>query len=149
MQLIRVKAILIIFFLIHASRAGAQIGGRHTFDFLDLPAGARLAALGGVNLSSPSSDATMMQANPALLQTGMQKHLALSYSDYLADISLSSVFYAIDHARYGQWGAGVQYLSYGDFTQTDPTGQATGTFSVHDYVVSVTHASVLKPFTLG
>ncbi len=79
----------------------------------------------------------------------MHKHLALSYTDYLADISLSSVYYVVNHSKFGQWGAGLQYMGYGNFTQTDPTGQTLGNFSVHDYVLSVTHATTLKPFTLG
>lgn len=148
MQLTR-KAILTFFFLAHLLGAVAQIGGRSSFKFLEQPTGARLAALGGINVSAPSTDATMLQANPALLRTNMQKHLSLSYTDYLADITLGSVFYAFDHPRYGRWGTGLQYLDYGDFTQTDPTGQVIGTFSVHDYVVSVAHATTLEPFTLA
>ncbi len=143
------RAILTFFFFIQALGAWAQVGGRQSFSFLDQPAGARLAALGGINVSAPSTDVTMLPGNPALLQPDMHHHLALSYTDYLADISLSSVFYAVNHPRYGQWGAGLQYMSYGDFTQTDPTGQTAGSFSVQDYVVSVTHASTLKPFTLA
>ncbi|PSR56211.1 hypothetical protein AHMF7605_23240 [Adhaeribacter arboris] len=135
--------------MVNAFTTAAQMGGHHTFDFLSLPAGARLTGLGGSNVSVPSTDVTMLQANPALLQSSMQKQLALSYTDYLADISLSSVYYALDHPKLGRWGAGLQYLNYGDFTQTDPTGQVTGKFAVQDYVVSITHASVLKPFTLG
>ena len=146
---INYRAIFTFLFLMPAFTSWCQVGVRQTFSFLDYPAGARLAALGSINVSSPSTDVTMLQANPALLQSDMQKHLALSYTDYLADISLSSVFYAINHPKLGQWGAGLQYMGYGDFTQTDPTGQATGSFSVHDYVLSVTHATTIKPFTLG
>jgi hypothetical protein len=143
------RTILTFFFLLQVLIGKGQVGSRQTFAFLDKPAGARLAALGSINVSSPSTDVTMLQANPALLQPDMHKHLALSYTDYIADISLSSVFYAVNHPKYGHWGAGLQYMGYGDFTQTDPTGQAAGSFSVHDYVLSVTHATTIKPFTLG
>ncbi len=143
------RAIFTFFFLVHTIAGWAQVGGRQTFSFLNHPAGARLAALGSINVSSPSTDVTMLQANPALLQPNMHKHLALSYTDYLADISLSSVFYAVNHPKLGLWEAGLQYMGYGSFTQTDPTGLATNSFSVHDYVLSVTHATTIKPFTLG
>ncbi|QNF31874.1 type IX secretion system protein PorQ [Adhaeribacter swui] len=148
-MLLNQRTIFTFFLFLQAFIGHGQVGSRQVFSFLDNPAGARLAALGSVNVSAPGTDATMLQANPALLQAGMHKHLALSYTDYIADISLSSVYYAVNHPKYGQWGAGLQYLGYGDFTQTDPTGQSTGSFSVHDYVLSLTHATTLKPFTLG
>lgn len=144
------QAVLILFVVLALPvTAWPQVGGRQTFQFLDHPAGARQAALGGMNVSAPGRDATMLQGNPALLQPSMTRHLALSYIDYLADIALSSVFYSIEHERYGRWGAGLQYQNYGDFTQTDPTGQTNGTFTVHDYVASVTHSVTLEPFTLA
>ncbi|RDC61437.1 type IX secretion system protein PorQ [Adhaeribacter pallidiroseus] len=146
---INYRTIFTFLIFIQAFPGWSQVGSRQTFSFLDYPAGARLAALGSINVSSPSTDVTMLQANPALLQSEMHQHLALSYTDYLADISLSSVFYAVNHPKLGQWGAGLQYMGYGAFTQTDPTGVATGSFSVHDYVLSVTHATTIKPFTLG
>lgn len=91
----------------------------------------------------------MLAANPALLSAQMPRRLALSYTDYLADIALSAVFYTFQTKRYGRWGAGLQYQHYGDFMQTSSNGQASGTFTVHDYAVSLTHATSIEPFTLA
>ncbi len=148
MLLKRTVVLLLVYFAL-ALNSRAQIGGQRTFRFLEQPAGARLAALGGVNVSAPGTDATMLSANPALLQASMPRHLALSYTDFLADIAAGAVFYTFKPARHGRWGAGLQYQHFGDFTQTDPNGQATGTFAVQQYVTSVTHATTLKPFTLA
>ena len=133
--------VLVYFAVVLTGRA--QIGGRSTFRFLEQPAGARLAALGSINVSAPGTDATMLPANPALLQADMPQYLALSYTDFLADMSAGAGFYTLEHTRYGRWGAGLQYQHFGDFTQTDPTGQAMGTFAVQQYVASITHAATL------
>ncbi len=62
------RAIFTFFFLVQTIASWGQVGARQTFSFLDHPAGARLAALGSINVSSPGTDVSMLQANPALLQ---------------------------------------------------------------------------------
>jgi hypothetical protein len=144
------KALLVfLLYLPFGSPALAQIGGQRAFRFLELPASAKLAGLGGVNVTGQDHDVNMGQANPALLNPLMDKQLSFSHVDYLSDIRQSTLTYVHHHDRFGRWGVGLSYLNYGEFVQRDETGLEEGQFSVHDYVFSVTHSSTIDHFTLG
>ncbi|OKL39291.1 type IX secretion system protein PorQ [Pontibacter flavimaris] len=129
--------------------AQAQVGGQRGFPFLELPASAKQAALGGINVTAGGHDVNMVAANPALLNTEMDGQLNLSYMGYLADIKQSHAAYAFKSEKYGRWAASINYLSYGDFVQRDATGMEVGTFNVNDYTLSITHAREMEAFTIG
>jgi hypothetical protein len=143
------KAWICFFCFLLALPAMAQIGGKRTFQALELPNNAKMAALGGVNISAFSPEVSMWLANPALLNPEMHHQLALSYTNFISSIGQSSLAYAWQTEKYGLWGAGLNYINYGTFTQRDAAGQEEGKFSVNDYVVSLAHASTIGPFTLG
>ncbi|PVY41893.1 hypothetical protein C8E01_104265 [Pontibacter virosus] len=127
----------------------AQVGGQRGFPFLQLPGNAKVAALGGINVSAPGHDVNMVASNPALLSEAMDQQLSLTYVGYLADIRQSNVAYAFSTPRYGRWSASLNYLNYGDFVQRDLTGMEEGSFSVNDYTFSLSHARQVEAFTLG
>lgn len=132
-----------------APAAVAQIGGQQAFSFLNLPTGAKAAALGGVNVSARDSDPTMFLSNPALLNTDMEGRLALSFVDYVADIKQSTAAYAFKEGKAGRFGVGVTYLSYGKFEEYDAAGNSLGQFSVNEYALSVADSYTQGNFTLG
>lgn len=144
---------LVVGFGLGASPAAvAQIGGRQAFSFLNLPPGAKTAALGSVNVSVRDADPTMMLSNPALLNADMDGRLALTFVDYLSDIKQSTASYAFkpkqaDAQR--RLGFSLTYLSYGQFDQYDAAGNLLGQFSVNEYAAGPTYAYVQGPFTLG
>ncbi|EJF10743.1 type IX secretion system protein PorQ [Pontibacter sp. BAB1700] len=127
----------------------AQVGGQRGFPFLQLPGNARVAALGGVNVSAPGHDVNMVASNPALLNEAMDRQLSLSYVGYLADIKQSNLAYAFNTSRYGRWAASLNYLNYGDFVQRDHTGMEEGSFSVNDYTLGISHSRQAEAFTVG
>jgi hypothetical protein len=127
----------------------AQIGGKQAFSFLNLPPSAKLAGLGGVNVSARDADGTMLYGNPALLNSEMDGRLALGYVDYLADIKQSTATYVFNTQKAGRFGVGLTYLSYGDFEQFDVAGNSLGKFSVNEYALSVSDAYTTGAFTLG
>jgi hypothetical protein len=129
--------------------ACAQLGGRSVFRFLDVPTHARLAALGGVNVSAGLEDVNAVSANPALMHGKTNNHLGLTHLNYLADVSQNNLYYTFESNRWGRNALGVQYLDYGSFTQTDETGLEEGSFRVRDYALSLSHAATIEPFTLG
>ncbi|MFD1186703.1 type IX secretion system protein PorQ [Pontibacter rugosus] len=144
------KAALILCTLLGFSlMAQAQIGGQRGFLFLELPNSAKLAALGGVNITAGAQDVSMVSANPALLSEEMDRQLSLSYVGYLADIKQSNLAYAFKSEKYGRWAASINYLNYGDFVQRDPTGMELGTFNVNDYTLALSHAREAEAFTIG
>lgn len=129
--------------------ATAQIGGQQAFSFLNLPPSAKLAGLGGVNVSSRDADATMLYGNPALLNADMDGRLALGYVDYLSDIKQSTAAYVFNTKRLGRLGVGLTYLNYGRFEQFDAAGTSLGEFSVNEYAVGVSDAYTSGNFTLA
>ena len=129
--------------------AAQQLGGRTVFPFLDLPTGAQQAALGGMNVSARNDDPTMLFASPALLNPEMDGRLALSYVAYVADIKQSTAAYVFNTEKYGRFGVGVTYLSYGNFESYDAAGNSLGTFGVNEYTVGVSDSYTKGKFTFG
>ncbi|MBC3541319.1 type IX secretion system protein PorQ [Rufibacter sediminis] len=129
--------------------AFAQVGGRSVFRFLDVPTHARVAALGGVNVSSGLEDVNAVTANPALMHGKTDNHLGLTHLNYLSDVSQNNLNYTLESSRWGRNAIGVQYLDYGSFTQTNEAGVEEGSFKVRDYAFSLSHAATIEVFTLG
>jgi hypothetical protein len=127
----------------------AQIGGQQAFSFLNLPTSAKLAGLGGVNVSSRDADGTMLYGNPALLNADMDGRLALGYVDYLVDIKQSTAAYVFNTERAGRFGVGLTYLNYGKFEQVDAAGNSLGDFSVNEYAVSASDSYTSGSFTVA
>ncbi|WP_192820087.1 type IX secretion system protein PorQ [Rufibacter sp. LB8] len=127
----------------------AQMGGRYAFRFLEVPTHARQAALGGVNISSGLEEVNAVSANPALMQGKTNNLLSFTYLNYLADVGQSNFQYVFESPKLGRNAVGVQYLNYGDFTQTNAAGEEEGTFNVRDYAITLSHAATIETFTLG
>ena len=126
-------------------------GGQRVFSFLDLPTNARMAALGGSVASATRPDAPYFLNNPALADSIARNQLSISLMPYLAAAKYYALHYGlpIKSRGSGRWAAGLQYLSYGQFTLTDPAGNTLGTFTANDYALSLTHARTEGNFTLG
>ena len=72
----------------------AQLGGTRTYQFLNMPASAKLAALGGDVVSVKDGDLNGVSQNPALLDSTMERQLAISYNNYFAGINMGYVAHA-------------------------------------------------------
>ncbi len=118
----------------------AQIGGKNTYDFLNLTNSARVASLGGDNISIVDNDFNLVFHNPALLSDSMSDNLTLNYVNYFSDINYGYVGYAKKYKDYGNFAAGIHYINYGDFTQADETGVILGNFSASEYSFNLTWA---------
>jgi len=115
----------------------AQIGGKGVFTFLEIPNSARVASLGGSNISIFDDDLNMAYQNPALLNSGMNKKVNLNYVNYFMDINIGSVAYAFNNEKIGTFSVGLQFLNYGDFQSADATGIITGEFQASDYALNL------------
>ncbi|MEO1448232.1 MAG: type IX secretion system protein PorQ [Bacteroidota bacterium] len=111
-----------------------QIGGRNTYDFLNLTPSARLVSLGGVNISTLDDDPNFASQNPALLNSSMHKHATASFSSYLAGINYGYAGYVHHFDSIGTFHSGVQYLNSGDMQGADEFGNLTGTFAANELV---------------
>ncbi|MBD2754199.1 type IX secretion system protein PorQ [Spirosoma sp. BT704] len=125
------------------------IGGQRVFSFLDLPTHARVAALGGQLASATRPDGSYHLNNPALADSIGHNQLAISLMPYLAAAKYYTLQYGLPVTSKGKWAAGLQYLTYGQMTMTDPVGNTLGTFTANDYALSISHARTEGNFTLG
>ncbi len=119
----------------------AQVGGRNTYQFLNLVSSPRQAALGGKVITNYDYDVTQPLYNPATINDEMDNHLALNYVSYLADISYGSAAYAYTwDRRILTFHAGVTYINYGSFDGRDENGRPTGSFTGNEVAISFGYA---------
>ncbi|MFH4968365.1 type IX secretion system protein PorQ [Gaetbulibacter sp. M240] len=127
--------------LLLSTLALAQVGGEATYQFLNLVASPRQAALGGKVLTNVDYDVTQGLFNPATINVDMDNQLALNYSSYLGGISYGNAAYAYTVDRRTQtFHAGISYVNYGSFDGYDEQGNPTGTFSGSETALSFGYA---------
>jgi len=132
--------IWLLILLILSYRANAQVlGGENHFEFLRLSQSPHVSALGGVSVSSPSSDVMMSFANPALLRPEFHTTLGINYNYYYAKTRVSNVLYAFHEAKLNTtFGLGLSYLDYGSFDLTDAIGNGITARRAADFVFTLT-----------
>jgi hypothetical protein len=136
--------ILAVFLLI-SNTTVAQIGGESTYEFLDLPNSARIAAMGGEYLSIYDDDITLSLANPSLINENMHNNLGFSFVDYYTDINYGYAQYGRNFEKVGAFVATMQFINYGTFDRADETGQRNGTFTAGEYALNIGWGRRLHP----
>ena len=126
-----------------------QIGGRHIYDFLNLSPSARLASIGGVNVSTFDDDINFGYQNPALVNDSMHQRLGLSFVNYLSDISYGYAGYSHTFDKLGSFHTAIHYVDYGTFKEADEFGNITGEFSAGDVAWIVGLSRSYKRFRYG
>jgi hypothetical protein len=146
----RRSSLSIIISLIIALEAGAQTGGDNVYEFLNLTHSGLVSSLGGTNVSLNIPDLNLAYHNPALLDPGMDKYLALNYVNYFAGINYGLAMYSRSYTGVGNFAAGMTYLNYGSFTGADPSGNITGTFGASEYALSMIYSREIDSlFSIG
>jgi hypothetical protein len=133
-----IRGLFITLFLLLLFQAGmAQKGGETTYSFLGLTNSARVAALGGDVVSLMDDDINMVFHNPALLSPGMHNNLSLNYVNYFAGVNYGYASYGYSLSDVGNFAAGMHYVNYGTFDQTDEFGESQGTFRASEYALNL------------
>jgi hypothetical protein len=144
------KVLILIFFLSIASSSFSQTGGDNVYEFLNLTHSGLVSSLGGTNVSLLSSDLNLAYHNPALLNSDMNKNLALNYVNYFAGINYGLAMYSRSFPGTGNFAAGLTYLNYGSFTEADVTGVITGSFNAAEYALSLIYSREIDSlFSVG
>ncbi len=135
----KVSILLLLAFI--TSTVSAQIGGRATYQFLNLTNSPRMAALGGKVITNYDYDPSQALFNPASINPKMDNQLSLNYTNYIGDVNYGTASYAYMWDRRTQvLHAGISYVNYGKFDGYDEQGNATNSFSGSETAVSVGHA---------
>lgn len=119
--------------------ATAQVaGGQRAMEFLRLSNAPHVSALGGISVANADQDISFVMQNPSLMRPGLHNNLGLNYNFYYSGIKNSNLVYGY-HVPEIQtsFALGVNYLSYGDFVQTDPIGNQYGNFQANDFAITL------------
>lgn len=136
-----IKRGILIFVCFFGYVAQAQIGGKYTYQFLNLISSPRQAALGGKNITTYDYDPTSGLYNPANLNFRMTNQLSVNYVNYLSDVNFGSAAYVFRSGRKENvFHTGVTYINYGSFDGYDEFGNATGEFGGGEAAVSFGYA---------
>ncbi|MFY0625593.1 MAG: type IX secretion system protein PorQ [Reichenbachiella sp.] len=127
----------------------AQLGGRQSFEFLNLPVGARVAGLGGVIISATDEDVNLFLSNPSLLDTANHNFVSWSHLGFYADVKYNNFAYARNFGKLGIFGIGIQHLGYGDIDRYDAVGNPIGSFNAGETAVTISKSHQLGPFRMG
>ncbi len=131
------KLLYTLILSIFASSIFAQIGGNNVYEFANLPASARVSALGGQLITVKDDDAVLAYSNPAALNPLMHQQAAFNTAFYVAGINHGYAGYAHHSDKLKTtFNGGIQYASYGTFTAADVTGQVIGEFKAAEYVLN-------------
>lgn len=130
------KVFLLVIFGLYQFSSSAQTGGDNVYEFLNLTHSGLVTSLGGSNVSITGDNLNLSYHNPALLDSSMDRALALNYVNYFAGINYGLAMYSRSFDRTGNFSAGITYLNYGSFTEASPTGEITGSFAASEYAIS-------------
>ena len=128
---------VLIVTVLYVSNLYSQIGGTATYKFLDLTNSARVASLGGNNVSIKDGDLNMVYYNPSLLDSTMDNNLTMNYIHYFADINWGYLSYAKHTKKIGTIATGMHYINYGKFIHADEYGNKLGEFTANEYAFNV------------
>lgn len=133
----------ILFILLFQAYLFGQIAGEKVFSHLNSPFNARMAALGGKNLSTRDFDPNMAVFNPALINPQMDNLLSFSFVDYLSDSKAGNISFAHTHKNIGTLVYSMDFIDYGKFERRDVAGNLMGEYSAGDFVWSAAYARPL------
>ena len=135
------KKILTSFFLIICTCSYGQIGGKYTYQFLNLVTSPRQAALGGKTVTIYDNDVNQAIFNPATINVEMDNHLSVNYGNYYGEVTYGTAAYAYTWDRHVQtFHAGVNYVNYGTFEGYDESGTRTNDFTGSEIALSFGYA---------
>ena len=100
-----------------------------SFSFVNTPSSARLAALGGVNVSLADRDVNLFSSNPAINKDTLNGFASANYHFYLADVGQASFAIRPVIGSLGGVNIGIQHMGYGKIKGYDATGAEMGEFS--------------------
>ncbi|MBI4535417.1 MAG: hypothetical protein HY708_04005, partial [Ignavibacteriae bacterium] len=138
MNRVRVTAISVA--MVVTMTGGVRAGSNSTFDFLRSDVSARAGAMAG-SFVSVMNDPTTIFYNPAGLSTLETPMGSIGFFKHLLDINAGFVAYSQPIEDLGYFGAGIVYVNYGSFDETDDLGNKLGTFGASDLAFTLGYSS--------
>jgi hypothetical protein len=127
----------------------SQVGGQSSFEFVNVPANARLSALGGINVSLADRDVNFFLSNPSLVGDTLSGMASANYQFYVGDVGHATFTYAHDFKTLGTLIFGIQHMQYGTIDGYDASGNATGKFKSGETAFVVGKSHQVNNFRFG
>lgn len=125
-------------FILMTYIVNGQIGGKSSYEFLNLPTSARMTGLAGYLISVADEDVSLALVNPASLNDKMHNRLTFAHNFHFADISNGTVSYGRKLEKFGiNTHVGIQYINYGEFTRADELGVTSGSFGASETAITI------------
>lgn len=141
------KKIIFSFFILINTLVFSQIGGKTTYQFLNLVNSPRQAALGGKTITIYDYDVNQANFNPATINPDMDNRLSVNYGSYFGEVTYGTASYAYTYDRHVQtFQAGINYVNYGKIDGYDEIGNPTSSFTGSEIALSFGYAYNV-PFT--
>lgn len=131
--------------LFQNEQVNGQIGGKGTYQFLNLPNSARVAALGSNFLAINDNDISLTLANPSLINEKMHNQLGLSFVEYYSTVNYGYAQYGRTFNRVGSFVGTMQFIDYGEFQEADEAGNQYGYFHAGEYALNIGWGRKLTP----
>jgi len=129
----RTLASVFVLLLFSALTFGQDKG---TFSFLRNDIGARAAGLNG-SFVSMTNDPNVLFYNPGALTSLTESKGSAGFLKHLLDVNGGYLSYSRPLEGIGTMGAGILYVDYGSFAQTDESMNTLGTFGARDIALIV------------
>lgn len=131
----------------YGSFSGKDIG-TSAAQFLKLGAGARATGMGDAFVAI-SNDATSVYWNPAGLNRIEKKSVSVMHALWLEEIFYDWASY-VHPTNFGNFGIGIQYVSYGEIKEMDEDGFETGeSFKPSDLAATISYGRNICNVLLG
>ena len=132
---------LLLAFVLVGGTAAADINsnaGTSAFAFLKINTGARPVALGGA-YTGLANDENALYYNPAGVASLDRPGFILGYHNYFVDLQSGTVGYLTSYREKHYIAAYINYINYGDFTETNNVGEIQGEFGGGNIIFGLTY----------
>jgi hypothetical protein len=129
--------------------AFTNTGFSQSFSFVNTPTSARLAALGGVNVSLHDRDVNFFSSNPSLAGDTLNGFASANYHFYIADVGVAAFTVQPTLKSFGAVNLGVQHMGYGTIDGYDASGAYTGSFTSGETALSIAKHFQANAFRFG
>jgi hypothetical protein len=132
------KKHLVTLLLCAATLSSFAQAGTTVFSGMNVFGSARVAAMGGNAIAICASDINTAAINPALIDSFIDRKLAMSYVRYFGQSNFGYTSYGFHPAKSKFAFAGtLQYFGYGESARLDGLGNDLGTFSSNEYALTL------------
>ncbi|KEY19573.1 type IX secretion system protein PorQ [Kaistella antarctica] len=114
--------------------------GTSVYPFLNIPASARQAALGGDAVSIRDFDVSFAAVNPGLMNLEQSDMISVNYANYLAGSQYGTISYVKDLEQGHLIGFNARYMDYGKMPRTDESATIDGEFGAMDASIGLSYA---------